>query len=332
MSMRATVRATLARLHGRTVPGAPRWAVRTAYAITLIPLPSCAWRVLAVVGGVPLMREPAPGPDGRPPDARLYVIALSVTVEALAFLAVGLVAPWGETWPRWIPVLGGRPVPVRAAVVPAALGAAAATALWSYTCVMTALGREITGRRGFDFTHGLQTPVLWIAYAPLLLWGPLLGVLTVHYHRRRTRARAAPAALAAPAPSGPPAAALGARDSARTRPAPDGAAGGRARYRPGMSGRHIPRQVRRMALRGLAFDVAMVLLWRYAWHRPWNQSLGVGAVLAVFSVACAWVLWRWERLPEHKRRAVEEAQGRQVEELARRQAAEEARRRAGGRG
>ncbi|MEU1672373.1 hypothetical protein ABZ752_10125 [Streptomyces roseifaciens] len=27
--------------------------------------------------------------------------------------------------------------------------------------------------------------LLSIAYAPLLLWGPLLGAVTVHYYRRR---------------------------------------------------------------------------------------------------------------------------------------------------
>ena len=36
--------------------------------------------------------------------------------------------PWGETFPRWFPVLAGRPVPVAAAVVPGGLVAGLVTA------------------------------------------------------------------------------------------------------------------------------------------------------------------------------------------------------------
>ncbi|MCC3765088.1 hypothetical protein K3N28_18675 [Glycomyces sp. TRM65418] len=36
--------------------------------------------------------------------------------------------------------------------------------------------------------NGWQTVVFWIAYAPLAARGPPLGVLTVHYYRRRTAA------------------------------------------------------------------------------------------------------------------------------------------------
>jgi hypothetical protein len=37
-------------------------------------------------------------------------------------LTIGLVRPWGEVLPRWIPLVGGRTVPVRAAVTVAGLG------------------------------------------------------------------------------------------------------------------------------------------------------------------------------------------------------------------
>jgi hypothetical protein len=37
--------------------------------------------------------------------------------------------------------------------------------------------------------HGWQAVVFGVAYAPLAVWGPLLGIVTVHYCRRRRAAR-----------------------------------------------------------------------------------------------------------------------------------------------
>ncbi|MFJ9771415.1 hypothetical protein ACIRVF_09230 [Kitasatospora sp. NPDC101157] len=196
-----TTRATPARLHGRTAAGVPRWAVWAAYATSLTALPAGLWRILSVDLRLPLMEAPA---DGRPPPDWFgaewwYVIALSLVSEALAFLAVGLVSEWGEVWPRWIPRLGGRPVPILAAVIPAGLGATANTLLWPYSMTMISLGRMVTGeanpRAG---THGWQAVVFYGAYWPLALWGPLLGLLTVHYYRRRRRAADSTAALLRP--------------------------------------------------------------------------------------------------------------------------------------
>lgn len=33
--------------------------------------------------------------------------------------------------------------------------------------------------------HGWQAVAFWVTYAPLAAWGPLLGLLTAHYFRRR---------------------------------------------------------------------------------------------------------------------------------------------------
>ncbi|MEU8925538.1 hypothetical protein AB0D10_32180 [Kitasatospora sp. NPDC048545] len=183
-----TVRSIAARLHGRTAAGVPRWAVRAAYATSLTVLPAGLWRILSVDLRLPLMEAPS---DGRPPPAWFggewwYVIALSLTSEALAFLAVGLVSEWGEVWPRWIPGLGGRRVPVLAAVIPAGLGATVNTLLWPYSLTMISIGRKINGdvNPGTN-PHGWQAVVFYGSYWPLAAWGPLLGVLTVHYYRRR---------------------------------------------------------------------------------------------------------------------------------------------------
>jgi hypothetical protein len=193
-----TVRTTLTRLHGRPAQGVPRWAVGAACAITLSTLPSCLWRIAAFALDAPLLEHNATAPAGHGPElvqaSWWYVIVLSLVSEALAFLAFGLVSRWGEVWPRWVPGLAGRRVPVAAAVVPAGLGATALL-VFPYSLLMFAQGRMLDGTHANGLvTHGAQTVLFWAAYLPLAAWGPLLWVLTAHYYRRR---RAAGPALAA---------------------------------------------------------------------------------------------------------------------------------------
>ncbi|MEU8464042.1 hypothetical protein [Streptomyces sp. NPDC029003] len=162
-----------------SAPAVPTWARRAASAAVWVSLPSALWR-LAVVVGVPL------GLGASEYDAMLipgwgYLILplLCAVQEGLAWLTLGLVRQWGEVWPHWIPRLGGRRIPVAAAVVPAALGAVACT-VYGVLFVWTTL-------------HGEMAITPWgewlmnICYVPLVAWGPLLGVVTVHYYRRRTR-------------------------------------------------------------------------------------------------------------------------------------------------
>jgi hypothetical protein len=176
------------RLHGRTAAGVPRWAVAAAFAVTLTTLPSCIWRIAAVNVNAPLMEHTGDGP-AMFSGGWWYVIGLSVVSETLAFLAFGLVARWGEVWPRWVPGLRGRRVPILAAVIPAGLGS---LALWifPYAMLMFAFGRGVDGDRSGLVVHGWQNVAFWVAYLPLAAWGPLLGVLTIHYYRRRMSAGA----------------------------------------------------------------------------------------------------------------------------------------------
>jgi hypothetical protein len=202
------VPAVLAKVHGRPAPGVPRWAMLAAYATALITLPSSIWRIAAFVFDAPLVvHSTAPRPGHGPVlfEGVGYIIGLSLLSEVLAFLALGLVCRWGEVWPRWVPGLGGRRVPVPAAVVPAGLGAVALL-VFPYALAVIASDRMLDGTPAAPITQGWQDVAFWAAYLPLAAWGPLLGVLTVHYYRRR---RAAPAAAAVgPArPRGPAAAA-----------------------------------------------------------------------------------------------------------------------------
>ncbi|MFG3409015.1 hypothetical protein [Streptomyces sp. NPDC048142] len=166
----------------RPVEPVPRWAVRMAHAIPLCVLPSGLWRVALVLG--------LAGYDSDYPWAvweRPYVIGLSVVSEGLALLALGLVRPWGEVVPCWVPGLRGRRIPIPAVVIPAALGAALIMMLCAYGTLnqifgfMEPLNDDGTGLPA----SGPAAWALWTTYAPLLAWGPLLVILTVAYYRRR---------------------------------------------------------------------------------------------------------------------------------------------------
>ncbi|MEV5507774.1 hypothetical protein [Streptomyces orinoci] len=162
----------------RTVPGVPRWASRAAHVAALTAVPSGLWRV-AIAVGIPvglgrseLRQMHVPG------WGTVALVGLSLFAEALAFLSLGLVQPWGEVWPRWLPLLRGRRVPVAAAVVPAALGALAVT-VYGVLFVWSSLHADMDVS---DWGYGL----IIVLYSPLLLWGPLLGAVMVHYYARRT--------------------------------------------------------------------------------------------------------------------------------------------------
>lgn len=166
-----------ARSHPHDGRPAPRWARAVAHAVPLTTLPSGLWRIGIAAGFSLGMLD-----NGEPLHVSgwesAYLVFLSLAIEGIALLAFGLVRPWGEYAPRWLPVIGGRRVPPRAVVVSASAGAAAVTAI----ALMFFLPRDnITQLEATD--TGLAVAVA--CYLPLLLWGPMLGALTLAYHRRR---------------------------------------------------------------------------------------------------------------------------------------------------
>jgi hypothetical protein len=164
----------------------PRWAEWAAHAIPLCILPSSLWRIGA-------MFAPDDWYHGNDltTGSVLYMVFLSVLSEGVGLLAFGLVRPWGEVVPRWIPLLGGRRVRPMAAVVPATFGTVAIFALYVYFFLnQYVLHLHVKPKIGTDSTAIIPSggPALWIlvaAYIPLLAWAPLLGALTVAYQRRR---------------------------------------------------------------------------------------------------------------------------------------------------
>ncbi|MCX5208466.1 hypothetical protein OG689_04005 [Kitasatospora sp. NBC_00240] len=164
-------------------PAAP-WAVRVAKVAALTAVPSGLWRIALGVG-VPVGFSGATEQQmtaHMPGWGTLYVLALSALAETLAFLSLGLVRPWGRVTPRWLPLIGGRRVHPRAAVIPAGLGALAVTAITFAAGFGGWYGPDAMGSP--EAPHGLAGLTMTLCYAPLLLWGPLLAVVTVDYHRR----------------------------------------------------------------------------------------------------------------------------------------------------
>ncbi|MFI6521992.1 hypothetical protein ACIBF1_41025 [Spirillospora sp. NPDC050679] len=170
-------------------PGVPRWARTAALAVPFTVLPSGLWRIVTVVADEDGGAKSGDLPSWLPVE--VYVVLLSVVSELLAFTAVGLVAVWGERFPRWVPGLRGRRVPTAAAVVPAALGAALLTVMWTATAVTEFAGVTLDGEPvPADYpgrAGGWEAAVFYLTYAPLVLWGPLLAAVTWAYARRRLR-------------------------------------------------------------------------------------------------------------------------------------------------
>lgn len=165
-----------------TLPGVSPRLRRLAGFASLTVLPSCVWR-LVIAAGIPMGW--GPGSDLHhayyPGRESLVLIFVSLLQECLGLLSLGLVQRWGEELPRWIPGLGGRRFHPWVAAVPAALGAIALTGI---TVLGASTWSEVNAANP-DAPTGLGLWLFNLSYAPLLLWGPLLGILTIAYWRRR---------------------------------------------------------------------------------------------------------------------------------------------------
>ena len=155
----------------------------TAAALTLVP--SGLWRIAVALGVPSGFAEGDPLNAANLPGAlSFYLIGLSVFAELVGLLSLGLVRGWGEVLPAWVPWLGGRRVPVLAAVVPAALGATIITLI----ATVGVLTWNDPDKMGSPYApNGAAYWVMTVCYAPLVLWGPLLAVVTAAYYRRRRR-------------------------------------------------------------------------------------------------------------------------------------------------
>ncbi|MFD3515975.1 hypothetical protein [Streptomyces sp. NPDC058657] len=163
-----------------SIAPAPRWAVRAAHLTALVVLPSGLWRLLWVFG-IPAGYTEAGFVQFETASAKLWMLTLSVVCELVALLTIGLVRPWGDVVPRWIPLIGGRRIRPLAVVVPALVGAAALTMIWG--------GMPWWWTYPHDDMTPVGSTVVGILYQPLVLWGPLTAAVALSYYRRHRAAR-----------------------------------------------------------------------------------------------------------------------------------------------
>ncbi|GAB3995783.1 hypothetical protein GCM10029992_13960 [Glycomyces albus] len=113
----------------------------------------------------------------------LFAFACAVGVV----LTLGLISRWGEVFPGWIPVVGGREVPVKLAVIPG-LTVAVIVTLSSHWIIM---GPMSSGGPGAAVVRAL--------FLPFPIWGPALGIAVLAYWARRTGGRVSPPSGRGPA-------------------------------------------------------------------------------------------------------------------------------------
>ncbi|BCJ36250.1 hypothetical protein Athai_37530 [Actinocatenispora thailandica] len=156
-----------------------RWAELVAHLIPLVVLPSGLWR-LALAFGLPTGALAAGAAPQIGVGTQIYIVCLTLLSESVALLSFGLVRPWGEVFPRWLPLIGGRPVRRWFATTVASTGALALAGLWAFAFV-----NYFDGNNGIGFTTPFWHAVFLACYLPVTLWVPLLVALIVAYHRRR---------------------------------------------------------------------------------------------------------------------------------------------------
>ena len=164
----------------------PRWAVACAWLVPVTILPSAIWRLSY------LFRFDGPL-DALFGHGGWYLALLSAGSVALGLLTVGLVRPWGEIYPKWIPVLGGEPVPAKSVATAAFTGGGIITALVIYATIGVLFDPPVhpTPLIGADEPAEPQPGIdvlRW--YLPLVLWPPLLIAVAADYRRRHTPIRA----------------------------------------------------------------------------------------------------------------------------------------------
>lgn len=137
----------------------------------------------ALVRATWLTPWPLVAPDENlPPEVRLWGLLLGGAALLGTVLTLGLILPWGETFPRWIPRHGGRPVPIAAAVVPGGLvaGIVCAAAVPMLRLALVPGSGELGD--GLSVAQRLELALVF----PFWLWGPALALAVWGYAQHRS--------------------------------------------------------------------------------------------------------------------------------------------------
>ena len=97
-----------------------------------------------------------------------------------AILTLGLVRPWGEAWPRWIPRLHGRPVPIGVAIIPASI-----VSFIVMSAGLMFVRLRISGGLADVFPRGTSDLAAWIPEMFWPLWSLSLAATAYAYWLRR---------------------------------------------------------------------------------------------------------------------------------------------------
>ncbi|HJQ08568.1 MAG TPA: hypothetical protein VJ836_03765 [Candidatus Saccharimonadales bacterium] len=170
----------------KSVSNVIRWGHIATYIAVLAPLPYGLTR-LAWALGIPL------GIDQdiltQPLTARIGEAALASLAIGGSVVTLGLIRPWGDIWPRWIPLLAGRRIPI---TIPALIGGLIAILITTGALALVRI--EIMGYLGLRVVPATPPTITgWAAGSPGWLWpfwGIALGVASLaYYYRRRSRCK-----------------------------------------------------------------------------------------------------------------------------------------------
>src|ERR687897_385307 len=144
-----------------------RWVLHHRRTITVLaalgPVPYAALRLTWLTPwpyGVP--------GDALPPDIRIWGLLLSSGAWAGMILTIGLIRPWGEVFPRWMPLVAGRPVPLWLAAAPGSV--VAAILCVSAVPMIRMFAEESAG-------EALTSALIF----PFWFWGPMLALAVWGY-------------------------------------------------------------------------------------------------------------------------------------------------------
>ncbi|WP_212982879.1 hypothetical protein [Paenibacillus cineris] len=160
---------------GRTdhrISSAARWGTWATYAAILAPAYYDMTRIAWLLG-IPFGISREMLHDLQVSGADWAGAGLALVSMGGAYLTHGLIRPWGEVFPRWFPLCGGRRVPPLLAVVPAGFVA----------ILLTVTGIQVI----FEFMWSGDFEN-WGGTTPLLLlplWGIALGAAAISYYKRR---------------------------------------------------------------------------------------------------------------------------------------------------
>ncbi|GAB3247999.1 hypothetical protein GCM10027562_06230 [Arthrobacter pigmenti] len=158
--------------------GAARWSTPVTVAAAIIPAAYAVVRFAWAVG-IPLGIEDAFLRKMQETGATYSALGLASMALLGAVLTLGLIQKWGSAFPKWVPVVGGRQVPVLLAVIPAVFVSIIVVAA-GVELIETAVS-GMTGGVPFDWNN-------WGTLAPAFLWplwGPLLAASALAYYLKR---------------------------------------------------------------------------------------------------------------------------------------------------